>query len=86
MATNGTTISNNSKIALPLVITLLVAVLAISGFAYTMLGSSQIHACNVDVHHSTADLDNTYARNKLVEQQYLEITRRLDRIDAKLER
>lgn len=85
MATNGTTIGNNSKIALPLVITLLVAVLAVSGFAYTMLGGSQVHACNVDIHHPTAELDKTYARNELVGQQYSEITRRLDSIDKKLD-
>jgi septal ring factor EnvC (AmiA/AmiB activator) len=86
MASNGATISQASKMTLPLVILLITAILACSGYVYQQAMAQQVHSCNADIHHSTSDLDSTYARKDLVQQQYSEITHRLDHIDSKLDK
>jgi hypothetical protein len=84
-ADNGITISDKVRFSWAVVLIIIGVVLAVAGFAYTLQGGVVAHCGNVDIHHSSAALDANYVQKGVSDQRYIEIIRRLDRIDNKLD-
>ncbi len=87
MAANGNgTISDKSKLTLPLVIMLITATLGAAGWIWSVQAGTQAHCGNADIHHPTQALDGRYVQQPVMEAQFAEVMRRLDRIEGKLDR
>jgi|GEM_PF-6564389 len=84
MASNGVTISDKIKFSWPILLVIVTLVVSVVGFGLTLQGTVAMHTADVGVHHSAAQLKAEYMGKDLATQQYVEIIRRLDRIETKL--
>lgn len=87
MAANGSgVIGSNSKVTVGLLLTILLALFGAVGGYYSGQANAQVavaaHVCNMDLHHSTADLNKAYANKESV----ADIKLQLNRIETKLDR
>jgi TolA-binding protein len=87
MASNGSsTIGEKSKFTWGALVLLVCLTVSVVAFAYTVQGNVNVHCGNADAHHTTRDLDSTYARQTEVQQGFGSLEKRLDRIEQKLDR
>ena len=85
MASNGT-ISDKTKFSWTILVTVVIVALSLAAFGYAVQGALAIHCADVNVHHSTTQLNTDYMLRAVSDQRYAEIIRRLDRIEEKIDK